>query len=160
MPTVPRIIFAIVVVAGAIVFAISYLKSWAGKPVQGTLRVPKGMTRIALDVYDASPLRPYRYGQVFETTFDPTERTIARAGSGETYTGQGAILFRGQPLGFADEAHPYTRMLATLASKYPQVVVQAVITTLGADGEPVIELVVANPSWFKRALKENKRRID
>ena len=160
MLTVPRIIFAIAVVVGVIVFLISYLKSWSGKPVRGVLQVPQGKTRIALDVYDGSSLKPYKFGQVFETTFDPNERTLTRAHTGETYTAAGAILFRGHPLGFADEAHPYTQVLATLAHRYPKVLVQAIITTLGKDGEPMIELIVANPNWFKRALQDDRRYRD
>lgn len=160
MLTVPRIIFIIAVVVGVIVFAISYLKSWSGKPVRGVLHVPQGKTRIALDVYDGSSLKPYKFGQVFEVAFDPSERTLTRVRTGESYTTSGAILFRGHPLGFADEAHPYTQVLTTLANKYPKVLVQAIITTIGKDGEPVIELIVANPNWFKRALKEDRRYRD
>ena len=160
MLTVPRIIFVIAVVVGVIVFAISYLKSWSGKPVRGVLHVPQGKTRIALDVYDASSLKPYKYGQVFEVTFDPNERTLTRARSGETYTASGAILFRGKPLGFADEAHPYTQVLSTLANKHQKVLVQAIITAIDKGGEPLIELVVANPNWFKRALKDDRRYRD
>lgn len=148
------IVLVIVLVAG---FMTGYLKSVFGKPVRGIMRVPQGKNRMPIDVFDDSPLRPYKYGQVFEATFEPDELTLTNAETGEKRTSTGAILFRGRPLGFADGANAFTAALMHLSEKYQKVTVSAVISTLDPEGRPVIELVLPNAKWFSRALSDKHR---
>ena len=140
-------------------FITGYLKSVFAKPVRGTLHVPQGKNRVPIDVFDDSPLRPFKYGQVFDTTFDPTKRTLKNAETGEVRTSTGAILFHGKPLGFVDTSRGFTLALQQLSEKHQQLIVPAVVSKLSAHGRPTIELVLPDTKWFSRALSERRRTI-
>ena len=134
------------------------LKSVLGKPVRGILHVPHGKNRIAVDVFDNGCLRPFKYGQVFEASFDSNERTMTSSDTGEVRTSVAALLYRGKPFGFVDAANSYTKVLMQLAAKYPQLVVPAVVSTLDAEGRPVIDILLPDAKWFHRALYGQRRR--
>lgn len=152
-----RVVFAIVACAIVGVIAVSYLKSWRGRPVRGTLTVPQGKHRMSVSMCDDTPLRPFKYGQVFEVTLSPAETSITDAATGETRTGTGSLQYRGKALGFADADSSYTHVLLQLADRYPKVVVPMVVSSLDAQGKPVVELLLPGPDWFTRAVKASKQ---
>ena len=70
------------------------------------------------------------------------------------------LSFRNKPFGLADQASSYTQTLSQLAELNQKVIVQAVITSLDAQGRPVIELRLPNPKWFVRALKASTKALE
>lgn len=153
MDSTRLIIFTSVVVAALVAFIMVYVPNWLGKPVRGTLRVPQGKNRVKVSMFDDAPLRPFKYGQVFEASFSPVEQELTSIYSGETQTGVGTLYFRGKPFGFADQDDQYTEVLAKLAEISDKIIVQTVVTSLDNDNRPVVELCLPNPTWFAHAFK-------
>ena len=135
--------------------ATTSVRSFIGRPTRGTLRVPQGKTFVPIVVCDGSPLRPFKYGQVFEVRVLPGMQTAVPLADaqGEEITERGALAYHDKTIGFSDASSRYTKALSILADKNDKVVAQATITSLDSAGNPVMQLELPNDAWFARAIK-------
>ena len=155
MSTEVKAILLIVLVTVVGFIAVTAVRSFIGRPTRGTLRVPQGKTFVPIVVCDGGPLRPFKYGQVFEVRVLRGEQTAVPLTSetGEGITEKGALMYRGATIGFSDVSSRYTKALSVLADKHDKVMAQAVITSLDRDGNPVMQLELPKDAWFARAIK-------
>lgn len=140
--TPARIAFVVAVVVGVIVLAISFLKSIIGKASRGVLHVPQGKDRLDVSVRDDVGLRSFRYGQTFEVHFVPSEAE----------GGIATISYKNKPVGLICNTTTHSLALLKLAEKHPKVMVQAVVAGLDSNGRPLMQVMLPNDAWFKRAL--------
>ena len=150
-----RAILLLVLVAVVVIVVIVAVRSFIGRPTRGTLRVPQGKTFVPIVVCDGSPLRPFKYGQVFDVRVLPGEQTavpLVNAEDGEI-TQKGGLLYHNVMIGFSDASSRYTKALSVLADKHNKVIAQAVVTSLDRDGNPVMQLELPKDAWFARAIK-------
>ena len=150
-----RAILIVVLVVLVGIVAVAGVRSFIGKPTRGTLRVPQGKIFVPIVVCDESPLRPFKYGQVFEVRVLKGEQTavpLINGADGEI-TQKGGLLYRNVMIGFSDASSRYTKALSVLADKHDKVMAQAVITSLDRDGNPVMQLELPKDAWFARAIK-------
>ena len=152
MSLTAKVLFLVVAIAVLAIATTRYVSGWRCKPVRGTLRVPQGKARVKLTVCDDRPLRPFKYGQVFDATFLAGEQGATCVSTGERRTGIGAIAYRGTTLGFADASSARVQVLAELARRNHKVVVPVVVSGLDVEGNPVIELLLPGAAWFQRAV--------
>lgn len=141
------VLLAVAMVAAVTVIIGLFLRNVMGKPVRGVLHVPQGKTRVGIGVLNDKPLRPFKYGQVFEVTVLAETEACA----------MGTLEYRGTPVGVADASSSYVQALDKLARENRRVLVSAVIATIDGEGRPVIELELPSTSWFKRALGQRNR---
>lgn len=155
MSTEVKAILIIVLVTVVGFITANGVRSFIGRPTRGTLRVPQGKTIVPIVVCDCGPLRPFKYGQVFEVRVLPGEQTavpLINAADGEI-TQKCGLAYRNVIMGFSDASSRYTKALSVLADKNDKVVAPAVITSLDSDGNPVMQLELPNDAWFARAIK-------
>ena len=150
-----RAILLVVLVTVVVIVAVVAVRSFIGKPTKGTLRVPQGKTFVPIVVCDGSPLRPFKYGQVFDVRVLRGEQTGVplTSATGEEITQKGALSYHGVTIGFSDASSRYTKALSVLADKHDKVIAQAVIVSLDTDNNPVMQLELPKDAWFARAIK-------
>lgn len=152
-----RAVFILVVLVALALFLASFLKSVMGKPLGKTLSVPRGKTSMKVDVCDDGPMRPFRYGQVFDVLLTPAEKAPAGAQGQEPQVGTD-VTYKGVKVGFVDASSSYGQALMALAAGYPKVLAQAAVMGTEADGRADLELMLPNAKWFAKALKESAKQ--
>ena len=121
--------------------AISYVKGFLGKPMRRKLKVPLGREIVAVQVVDGACLKPYKFSQAFEA------ETELEA------DGEVGLLFRGKLFGIADPSNDYSKVLAKLMGVNDKVVVQAMVLSMDGDGNPLVQIMLPDAGWFRRAIK-------
>ncbi len=151
----PEVLAIVGIVIGIILvlFIISLVKSYFGKPVRGVLRVPQGKERVEVILCDDTVLRPFKYGQVLDVQVLPGKHTIRNTRKGKRYTGRAALAYKNTPIGFADSSSRYVQALAKLADEHKKTMVGMAVISIDEQGEPIAEVYLPDASWFKRAWK-------
>ncbi len=132
-------IFIAIFVVGFLAF--SYVKGFMGKPMRRKLKVPLGREVVTVHVVDGACLKPYKFSQAFdaETELEPN--------------GEVGLLYRGKKFGIADPSSDYSKVLAKLVEKNDKVVVQAMVVSMDGDGNPLVQIMLPDAGWFRRAFK-------
>lgn len=146
-------IVAVVIIIILILCAVSFIRSYMGRPVRNVLHVPQGKERVKVIVCDDSSLRPFKYGQVLDVQVLSGEHTMQDPSSGTPRRVVGVLAYKKTPVGFIDPASAYPRALSVLADKHKKTLVGMSVISIDEHGEPVAEVRLPNLSWFKRAWK-------
>lgn len=147
-----RIVLITLVFVGLIVMLASIAKSFMGQAVRGVLHVPQGKEHLEVCMCDDAHLRPFRYGQTFETLFVPGDAALTSSYTGRVEHGIAMISYKGEPVGLICESNTHSLALLRLAEKHPKVMVQTVVASLESDGKPLVRVMLPDDKWFKRAL--------
>lgn len=149
---VARFVLIVLVFVGLLVMLASIARSFMGQAVRGVLHVPQGKECLEVCVCNDAHLRPFRYGQTFETLFVPGDAALTSTYTGREEHGIATISHKGIPVGLICESNTYSLALLRLAEKHPKVMVQVVVASLKSDGKPLIRVMLPDDKWFKRAL--------